>query len=114
MAQAPVVVAFAISPLLVRGSGNQARLRLPPGADEVLLQLDGEPVSGRLTFTLKTVEGEVLTSGRAGPPGGASTARLATVRLPAARLPPGDYVLTLAPTGGSEPLAQYYFRVLPQ
>ena len=39
---------------------------------------------------------------------------LATVRVPAASLPPGDYILTLSTTdGGPEAeLHKYYFRVV--
>jgi hypothetical protein len=113
-ARPPVVAAFAISPLLVRGPGDGAGLRIPRGAEEVLLELDGEPAGGALVFTLRTVEGQVLTSGRAGPAGPAPRAQVATVRLPAWRLRAGDYILTLAPARGGDPLGQYFFRVLPR
>jgi hypothetical protein len=105
----PVTAIFAISSLLPRGSGDGAGLRVPHGVDEVLLRLDGEPAPGPLTYTLRTVEGEVLTSGRAGP---APRPHVATVRLPAAQVRPGDYLLTLTPVEGGEPLGQYFFRVL--
>ena len=108
----PVVAAFALSPFLARGSHDQARLRLPSGADEVLLHLEGDPLPlGRLAFSLRTVEGEAIASGRALPPGG-RPGRVASVRLPAATLSPGDYILQLSAAGQDDPTYQYYFRVL--
>jgi hypothetical protein len=108
----PVVAAFALSPFLARGTHDQARLRLPSGADEVLLHLEGDPVGpGRLAFSLRTVEGEAIASGRALPAGG-RPGRVASVRLPAATLSPGDYILQLSAAGQDDPAYQYYFRVL--
>jgi len=108
-----VVAAFAISPILVRGGREQARLRIPPGTEEILLHLEGEAFPGRLTFSLRTVEGATITSGRAHPAAASASPseRVASVRLPAARLPPGDYILTLT-AGDSADARQYFFRIL--
>jgi hypothetical protein len=106
-----VVAAFALSPFLPRGSTDQARLRIPSGAEEVLLHLEGDPLSAkRLAFSLRTVEGEAIASGRAVSPAG-RPGRVASVRLPAAKLAPGDYILQLS-AGQDDPAYQYYFRVL--
>lgn len=111
---------FALSPTLVRGASSQPQLRVAPGTDEILLELekDGGEATGErqqtLTAEVRTVEGEPSWKGPA--EAAADPARpnlLATVRLPAARFPPGDYILTLWSTkGGQEAeLHKYYFRV---
>ena len=115
-------LAFALSPTLVRGASPQPPLRIAPGTDEVLLQLekDGGEASGErgqlMTATVRTVEGTSSWTGPARAPEDPARANLlATVRLPAARLPPGDYILTLSTTEGGEDaeLHKYYFRVVP-
>ena len=117
-----VILAFALSPTLVRGASPQAPILVAPGTDEVLLRLEkdgGEGAGAReqqLRATLRTVEGHPSWSGPArAPEGGGMPNILATVRLPAASLPPGDYILTLSTTeGGAEgELHKYYFRIVP-
>ena len=117
-----LILTFALSPTLVRGASPQPHLRVAPGTDAILLQLerDSGEASGeqgqRLTAEVRTVEGKSSWTGpaqAAGPGGGPHV--LATVRLPAARLPPGDYILTLSIAEGGEEgtLHKYYFRVVP-
>ena len=117
-----VILAFALSPTLVRGESPQPQLRVAPGTDEILLQLerDGGEASGErgqlLTAAVRTVEGESRWKGPAKVAADAAKPNLlATVRLPAARLPPGDYILTLSTTESGEETAlhRYYFRVAP-
>jgi len=117
-----VVQTYALSPTLVRGSSPRPPLRAAPGTDEIVLQLERESGDasgerrGPLTVEVRTVEGTSLWTGPAGDAGpGAAPEVLATVRLPAARLPPGDYLLTLsAAEGGVEgTVHKYYFRVIP-
>jgi hypothetical protein len=108
----PVVATFTLSAILVRG-GEQPTVRIPPGTDEVVLHLKGEPVeAGRLTFAVRTVEGASIAAGPAHRAASApSSPRIASVRLPASRLPAGDYILALSAAGDAEPLQQYFFRV---
>jgi hypothetical protein len=121
-ARPTATLTFALSPILVRGSSPSPELRISPGTEEILLRLEGDgseaPVGrGRqLTATVRTVEGKPIWKGEArvasaaGPPN-----RLATVRLPATRVPPGDYILALsvadAPRREAD-LRKYYFRVV--
>jgi hypothetical protein len=122
MARPTVTLTFALSPILVRGSSPSPELRIAPGTDEILLQLEGDgseaPIGrGRpLTATVRTVEGNAIWKGEAHAASAAGGPnRLATVRLPAARLPPGDYILALsvadAPRREAD-LRKYYFRVV--
>jgi len=111
----PVVVAFALSPILVRGGKEQPKVDIPPGTDEVVLNLGGEQVAAnRLTFVLRAVDGAAIVSGRAEPAPRSLPWLVASVRVPAARLPSGDYILVLSAAGDDEPLNQYYFRVPPR
>lgn len=111
-ARSPLVATFTLSAILVRG-GEQPRVPIPPGTDEVVLHLRGEPAGERrLTFAVRTVEGRTVASGPAeAAPFASSPPRIATVRLPASRLPPGDYILALSASGEAEPVQQYFFRV---
>lgn len=113
MARPPTLVAFALSPILVRGA-EQTLLTIPSGVDEVVLYLEGEPLQETaLAFDLRTVEGKPVAKGRARAASDPTHPRaVAAVRVSAARLPPEDYVLSLSPAGaGREALFQYSFRV---
>ena len=115
----PAVVALALSPILVRGSGSAPTLRIPRGTEDVLLQLEGDPAAsgaGRLTAAVRTVEGQTIFEGevRAASPD-ERRSLIGTVRVPAARLLAGDYILTLSAVGASgqpSPVHRYYFRVV--
>ena len=110
--RAPVVVAFALSPILLRGGKEQPPLRIPQGTDEVLLNLGGEPVTARrLIFALRAVDGGVVASGRAEPAPRSQPGQVASARLSATRLPAGDYILILSAAGDQDPLNQYFFRI---
>jgi hypothetical protein len=107
----PIVAAFALSPVLVRGNQATPVLRVPPGTDEVAITLEGERPQGvsrdaSLRFTVATVEGERVTGGRTGPGPGFGVATLAADRLAA-----GDYILSVLPPSGEDALCQYFFRV---
>jgi len=112
-ARLPAVVAFTVSPLLMRGGGEARRLRLGPGVEEVHLRVEGEQrARGPLTFTLRAVGGEELASGQAmAEPRTPGSRAVATVVLAASLLSPDDYVLTVSGPRGNAP-ARYYFRVV--
>ena len=104
---------FALSPTLLRGGGRTTEVRVPPGSPDVTIELRGDLAGaqsqGALAATLETVEGAVVWSGaaqRRTAPGQA-----AAVVIPAERLGPGDYLVTL--TIGGEVRHRYFFRVLP-
>jgi len=104
-------LAFALAPTLLRGTGRTPELRLPPGTAEVVLQLGGDlgGAPGLVAASVETVEGAAIWRGAARRSTAPATA--ATVAVPAERLAPGDYLLTL--TVGGEPRHRYFFRVLP-
>jgi hypothetical protein len=110
----PTLAAFALSPILVRGS-EQRVLAIPGAADEVVLYLEGgEPRRATaLVFDLRTVEGKPVAHGPALAVSSTAPRRaLAEVHVPAASLPPEDYVLSLGPAGaGEDALIRYSFRV---
>jgi hypothetical protein len=108
-------VVVALSPVLLRGQGRPAVLGIPPGADTVLLELEGDPAllpraAHRLDVLITTVEGRRAWSG--------SARRLAerdrptfvaSAAVPADRLVPADYLVTLSAAG--ETIYSYFFRV---
>jgi hypothetical protein len=110
----PVVAAFALSPMLLRGGQPTPVLRIPAGTDELAITLNGErpdgvPSSARLDFVIATVEGARVTGGQLDPgPKG-----LGVAHVPAGRLPAGDYILTVLPrdTPEAAPVLRYFFRV---
>ena len=110
----PVVAAFALSPVLLRGGQPTPVLRIPAGTDELAIALAGERPGGalsqaRLDFVIATVEGARVTGGRLVPrPQGLGVAQVAADRLPS-----GDYILTVLPRDQPEaaPVSRYFFRV---
>jgi hypothetical protein len=110
----PVVAAFALSPVLLRGGQPTPVLRIPAGTDELAIALTGERPDGalspaRLDFVIATVEGARVTEGRLAPrPKGLGVAQVA-----ADRLPPGDYILTVLPRDQPDaaPVSRYFFRI---
>ena len=118
VATAPLVL--ALSPVLLRGQERPAGLRLPPGTDTVLLELEGDPASLppsaiALEAVVKTVEGGPVWRGEARRVRDARRpSLLASARVPAARLVAGDYLLTLSARGTADgTLYSYFFRVSP-
>jgi hypothetical protein len=107
-------VVLALSPVLLRGQGGPAVLRIPPGADTVVLELEGDAASlpsklHRLDIVIATVEGRRTWSGETHPGGRGRSNLLTTAEIPADRLPPGDYLVTLSSAG--ETVHRYFFRV---
>jgi hypothetical protein len=108
----PSVVAFVLTPGLVRGGGGRT-LAVPRGASSVALRLNVE--AGAFESYRAVIE---TAGGREVWRADALSPRGATVRLPplpATALPPGDYVLLLSgkrPDGNYEGAADYSFRVV--
>jgi hypothetical protein len=108
-------VAFALSPVLLRGPGGPRELRVPSGTATVVLELLGDAAmrparSAQLAVDIATVDGRAVWSGRprriADP---ARPALLAAVEVPAGRLAAEDFLLTLS--SGEGVLHRYFFRV---
>jgi hypothetical protein len=110
-APATTRLVLALSPTLLRGEGGPAQVRIPAGVDAVTLELQGDPATvprtARLVVVVETVEGERVWSGPA--QRGNRPSLAATVAVPAARLAPADYLVTLS--GSGQTLFRYFFRI---
>jgi hypothetical protein len=114
-AATPLVL--ALSPGLLRGSERAAAV-IPAGTEEVFFELEGDPAllaqsASVLPVVIETVEGRPIWRGearRSAKP--ARPSLLASARVRTARLPAGDYLLTLSsgPVGGAT-LYRYFFRL---
>jgi hypothetical protein len=112
---APARIVFALSPALLRSEGTPKELRIPPGTETVVLELEGDPAllpppASRLDVVVQTIEGSRVWSGEARRLGDAErTSRLASIAVPASNLLAGDYLFTLS--AGEEPVFRYFVRV---
>jgi hypothetical protein len=100
-------LAFALASVRVRGDQGTPELRLPPGVDEVALELEDAGGQAGLSFSVRTVEGTRVASGRVERRGGSSRG---VARVAAARLRPDDYIVAVS-AAGEPPVAQYFFRI---
>jgi hypothetical protein len=100
--------------VLTPGEADAPRLAVPAGADLIELQLLGDREMTGLSAHIRSVDAGIVWSGRSGaPPRGGAPGLAAIVSVPAERLTPDDYIVTLAFDGPDEPpRAQYYFRVV--
>ncbi len=114
MERAPLVLALA--PLAPRGEAGAAPLRIPAHARTVRLELEGEweslqaAGSAPLAVELATVEGRRVWTGRVRRSIDGRRGVLATLELPAQRLSPGDYVVSVARDDGTT-LERYFLRI---
>ena len=109
---------LALSPILLRGQERPVQLRIPDGTGTVVLELEGDPALvppyvSALEAVVRTVEGKPVWRGaarqvrRSGRP-----SLLASAGVPAERLAPGDYLLTLSVRGTADgTLYSYFFHV---
>lgn len=100
----PIIVATAISPILVRGGDEPASLAIEAGTDIVRLVLEGQTGEQRLgtgRAIVRTVSGHEVWQGRVARTAGLRPPELARVDIPAALLPPDDYIVELRETGAS-------------
>jgi len=99
----------------VRGGSEQQVLRVPPGTDQVRLQMKVEnDASRRYHVSIRPVDGGA--GWRQGPVSALTgkSGTTITVTVPANKLTRGDYILTLSaitPNGATEELNRYFFRV---
>jgi hypothetical protein len=107
-----VVLAFDLAPGISRGSSAPRRLHIPHGTARVRLQLElsDAPRHAEYRAALRTVDGAEIWSGAA-----ESTARTASVEIPAAVLAVTDYIVTLTsldPRAAQDPAARYFFEIV--
>ena len=113
----PVVLAFSLSPIHVRGADQPARLTIATGTDVVRLHLQGEAGDRRLErgrAIVRTVAGQEVWRGRATEVAGPQSSALAHIDVPAARLRPDDYIVELLDVNAGVREAEryrYFFRV---
>jgi hypothetical protein len=115
--QEPRPVVLALSPLALRAGAGAPPLRLPTEARALRLELEGEPESlqaagtAPLIVELATVEGRRVWTGRAARAARARPGLIATIELPAERLTPGDYVVSVSLARDAAVLERYFLRV---
>ena len=107
---------LAFTPLPQRAEQEPIELRIPPGTGTIVLELEGDPEAAAPVgpnpwpAVLATVEGAPVWSGDALRLSDARRpALLAFITIPAERLPPGGYLLSLGTGDGTH--YRYSFRV---
>jgi hypothetical protein len=108
------VVSLLLSPMILRGAGETAQVKITSATTEVRLQLKIEEPSARnFRVSLQTVEGAQVWNASASRKGAA----LLNVALPAAKLSTNDYILTLSANDAAnqpQEIGRYFFRVIKQ
>jgi hypothetical protein len=110
------MMAFPLTPGLVRGMQGMQKVALPAGADWVQLQLDlGTGEYNRYQAVLQNVEGEQIWSQNTPKVKVGRDSELVVLTLPAGLLPRGYYILKLSGMGAGgafEEVARYSFSVV--
>ena len=110
----PAVVAVTLPPIAVRGVNEAESLIAPPGTDLISLTVEGVEQSVATTAVsaiVRTVDGKDVWRGIAvSTTAGSSEARF---EIPADRLPPDDYIVTVYGIAGDQEreLQRYSLRV---
>lgn len=88
-APAPRVLAFSLPSMSMRGAGDTSKLVIPPDTAIVALTLENATAAGQVV--IRTADGTEAWRG----PARLTNDAAVRVEVPANRLPPDDYVLTL-------------------
>ncbi|HEX7313011.1 MAG TPA: hypothetical protein VF297_03775 [Pyrinomonadaceae bacterium] len=113
----PSVLAFVLTPGLVRGGGART-LAVPAGTSSVALRLNVEAGTYQsYRAVIESADGQPIWRADSLKPRRSNNtgASINLPSIPARVLPPGDYVLLLSglrPDGGSEGVADYSFKVV--
>jgi hypothetical protein len=114
----PVVVAISLSPAGVRGAENSPPVTIAPGTDRVRINLesDGPPHAfSKARAVVQTVSGrEVWTGPATAEASSAGAPVFARIEVPADRLAPDDYIVTLfeiLPSGSEIEGLRYFMRI---
>ena len=117
VAEAPRVFAEALSPVGVRGASESRSIVIPAGTETLVLRLESEGDGRQLTArraAIRTVGGQDVWQGTVTPDSNLPTGIVARIDVPAGRLPPDDYLVTLLGTdraGAEVEWSQYFLRV---
>jgi hypothetical protein len=109
----PARIGLVLPAIITRSRTQTPRLVVPEGVAFVDLLLEGStPRLANAAAELVTADGDVVWSGSSAPPSSsqASSPLVATVTVPAERLRPDDYILTLSDRN-AQVLGRYVFRV---
>jgi hypothetical protein len=113
---ATIRIVVALSPVLLRGASGPVEVRVPRRTAAIVLELEGDPSllaprpGATLGASIETVEGAIVWRGAArSVRDRRRSSVLASVEVPAERLEPGDYLVTLS--RAEEVLYRYSFRV---
>lgn len=113
----PRTFALTISPVAVRGGSDSPASVMPKGTDLVVVRLEGDADVQGLTArraAIRTVAGRDVWQGTATADANLPRGIVARVEVPAASVPPDDYLLTLYGTdraGVEREWAQYFLRL---
>ncbi|HEV8266938.1 MAG TPA: hypothetical protein VGR00_01845 [Thermoanaerobaculia bacterium] len=113
----PVSVVFSLSMDTTRGTREPEKLHVPPGADEVKLQLslDGEDAYRIFRVVLRTKTGEEIWNQATLQPRSTSIGRAVVLPVRSGLLRPGSYELLLqglTTEGKVEDVGYYYFNIV--
>ena len=112
----PRIFSFTLSSTLVRASGDQQVLIVPPDSEVVALQLKVDPSEKRrFNVTVATVEGDQIWKEQRKLQLDRNGNGSIITSVPGKKLPVGDYILTLTAinsSGPQEEINRYFFRVL--
>lgn len=110
----PVLLSFLLL-ATVRGGSEQPVLKIPPGTAQVRLQMRLERNDyPRYRASLRPVDGGAAWDSASVSITSRKDGTVVSVRVPTARLIPGDYILTLTgvdASGAAEQSNRYFFRV---
>lgn len=113
--QEPGVIAFVLTPGLVRGNEpGLASLVIPAGISRVRLQARFEGDYPEYEAMLETAENKLVWSARDLKAQASRSGKSISIDIPSSLLPRGDYILTLngvPAMGPPETVAEYAFRV---
>jgi hypothetical protein len=113
----PHIFAIAISPATVRGASESPTLVVPADAGVIDLRLEGDGSSSSLAsgrVVIRTADGKDAWQGPIHSSTTLPAGIVAHTEVPAARLTPNDYVITLfetGPTGAEIERFRYFLRV---
>ncbi|HEX5070511.1 MAG TPA: hypothetical protein VFV78_09885 [Vicinamibacterales bacterium] len=111
------IFAMTISPVSVRGTSDSSALVVPTGTDVIDLRLEGDGAGPSIAagrVLIRTVAGQETWQGPLRPAATQPPGVIAHVEVPAARLAPDDYVITLfetGPSGSESERFRYFLRV---
>lgn len=112
------VASFLLSPLLMRSGNEPQELKLPNDANAALLRMRVERADGdSFQASLRTVDGAQVWSRSGIEPRSQNKSDFrVSVSIPASKIPPGDYILTLSAIKANEleEVNRYFFRVIKQ